>query len=146
MDSKEKDLLSQFSAYVKVSIKHTRQQYLEKRARIRSHETSYGEGDGVEDVEEMDILCQVALMSESLEKGIMDIHLLIDQIDNSLLFRAVLGLSKRQKEVLLLRIVYTKRFKEIGAMLGISAKKAENTYFNSIRQIRKMIGGTTDGI
>lgn len=145
MKSEERDLLEQFSAYVKVSIKHTRQQYLEKRARIRSHETSFSESGGG-DTEEMDILSQVAFMSESMEKGIMDIRLLMDQIDNSLLFRTVLELSRLQKEVLLLRIVYMKTFGEIGSMLGMPAKRAENTYFNTIRRIRRMMGGTTDGI
>ena len=41
---------------------------------------------------------------------------------------------------------YMKSFREIGSMLGISAKKAENTYFNTIRKIRRIIGGGKDGI
>ena len=37
MYSDDKDLVAQFSAYLKVSIKHARQEYLVKRAKIKSN-------------------------------------------------------------------------------------------------------------
>lgn len=146
MNNKERDLLSQFSAYAKVAIKHTRQEYLEKRARIRSCEVPYYEEEMAEEVDERDILCQVEQMSVNLEKEVMDIRLLLAQIDNSLLVQTVMGLTRLQKEVLLLRIVYMKTYREIGSMLGMTPKKAENTYYNTIRKIRRLMGGNTDGI
>lgn len=146
MNRKEKDLLSQFSAYVKVAVKHTRQEYLEKRTRIRNHETSLLEGEEYGAADETDILQQVDQMLDGQEKVDLDIRLLLEAIDNSVLFQAVAGLSREKKEILMLRIFYMKTFQEIGNMLGISAKKAENTYFNTIKKIRKIIGGSKNGI
>lgn len=146
MNQEERNLLGEFSAYVKVSIKHTRQEYLEKKEKIRNHEMPYNEEEMTDEAEEKDLLWQVAVMSESLEKGIMDIRLLMDQIENSVLFQTVAVLSREQKEVLLLRVFYLKSFGEIGSMLGMTAKKAENTYYNAIKKVRKLIGGTQNGI
>ncbi len=145
MNREESNLLREFSAYVKVSIKHTRQEYLEKKTKIRSYEMPYEE-EMPEESEEKDILWQVAAMSESLEKGVMDVRLLLDQIENSVLFQAVSALTRQQKEVLLLRVFYLKSFGEIGNLLGMTPKKAENTYYNAIKKVRKLIGGTQDGI
>lgn len=146
MDIREKDLLSQFSAYAKVAVKHTRQEYLEKRNRIRDYEAPLFEDEEYAGTDEEDILRQVDKMSESLEKEAIEIQLLMEQIGNSVLFRAVSGLTRQQKEILILRIFYMKTFQEIGSMLGISARKAENTYFNTIKKIRRIIGGSKDGI
>lgn len=146
MNREESNLLREFSAYMKVSIKHTRQEYLEKKTKIRSHEMPYEEEEMQEETEEKDILWQVAAMSESLEKGVMDVWLLLDQIEDSVLFQAVSALARQQKEVLLLRVFYLKSFGEIGNLLGMTPKKAENTYYNAIKKVRKLIGGDQDGI
>lgn len=146
MNIGEKDLLSQFSAYVKVAVKHTRQEYLEKRNRIRNYEMPLFEDEEYAGADEEDILQQVDKMSDNLGKGVIEFRMLLEQIDNSILFQAVSELTKEQKEVLMLRIFYMKSFREIGSMLGISAKKAENIYFNTIRKIRRIIGGGKDGI
>lgn len=146
MNIKEKDLLSQFSAYAKAAVKHTRQEYLEKRSKIRNHETPLFEEDEYETTDETDILQQVDRMSDHPEKGNFEIRLLLEQIDNSVLFRAVENLTREQKEILMLRIFYMKTFREIGDMLGMPARKAENTYFNTIKKIRRTIGGGKDGI
>nr|WP_288977246.1 hypothetical protein [uncultured Blautia sp.] len=55
-------------------IKHTRQEYLEKRARIRTCEVPYCEEEMNEEADERDILCQVEQKSVSLEKEVMDIR------------------------------------------------------------------------
>ena len=146
MNIKEKDLLSQFSAYAKAAVKYTRQEYLEKRSRIRNHETPLFEEEEYETADEMDILQQIDKMSDSLEKEVLEIRLLLEQIDNSVLFQAVSELTREQKEIMMLRIFYMKTFREIGSMLGMPAKKAENTYFNTIKKVRRTIGGKKNGI
>lgn len=45
MYSDDKDLVAQFSAYLKVSIKHARQEYLVKRSKIKSNEFPVFEGE-----------------------------------------------------------------------------------------------------
>ncbi len=79
----EKDLVGQFSAYLKVSIKHARQEYLEKQSRIRSNEFPVYEGEEAEDLEAEDVLRQAIELSDSLERGIIEIRLLLDQIEST---------------------------------------------------------------
>lgn len=146
MNIEDKDLIKQFSAYVKVSIKHTRQEYLERKGRIRNYELPCFEGEELPISEEGDILEKVETMSENMEQGILVIKLLLDQISNSVLFHAVSSLSKLQKEIILLRVVYMKDFKEISSMLGLTPKKAENTYYNAIKKVRKIMKGEQNGI
>lgn len=142
----EKDLVGQFSAYLKVSIKHARQEYLEKQSRIRSNEFPVFEGEEAEDLEAEDVLRQAIELSDSLERGIIEIRLLLDQIESTSLYHAFSSLKKEQKEIMVLRIFYMKSFSEIGKRFGMTPKKAENTYYNAIKKIRKMIGGGKNGI
>ena len=147
MDVEERDLLGQFSAYVKTAITRTRKEYLRKRTGIRSMEFPLFEDEEVEErVDTSDVLSQVDLMSQNLDNEVLEVQLLMDQISSSVLFQAVSSLDKLQKEILLLRIFYMKSFGEIGEMLGLTLKQAENTYYNSIRKIRKIIGGGKNGI
>lgn len=145
MEISDRDLLSQFSAYVKVAVKHTRGRYLEKYSSIRKNEVPYYEED-MEETGGEDLLEQIDRMSGVLDKGILEMKLLLDQISDSVLFHAVNCLNKQQKEILLLRILYMKSFHEIGQLLGIPAKKAENTYYNAIKKIRKVLGEEKNGI
>ena len=47
---------------------------------------------------------------------------------------------------LVLRIFYEKSFREIGLIVGMAEKKAENTYYNAVKKIRKILGGGKDGV
>ncbi|WP_283683478.1 sigma factor-like helix-turn-helix DNA-binding protein [Parablautia sp. Marseille-Q6255] len=146
MNVEEKDLLNQFSAYVKASIKYTKSEYLEKRTKIRNSEVILFENEDVNEEGMDDILQQVEKLSENLGQEVLQIQLLLDQISNSKIYRAVSGLNKDQKEILLLRILYLKSFEEISSMLNIKQKKVENTYYNAIKKIRIILGGRNNGI
>lgn len=146
MNVEERDLLSQFSAYVKASIKYTKSEYLKKRTKIRSNEVTLFENEDMEVESTDDILKQVEQMSGNLGQEVLQIQLLLNQISNSKIYQAVSGLNKEQKEILLLRILYLKSFEEISSMLNMQPKKAENTYYNAIKKIRKILGGRTNGI
>ena len=146
MNVEEKDLLNQFSAYVKASIKYTKSEYLEKKTKIRNSEVILFENEDVNEEGMDDILQQVEKLSENLGQEVLQIQLLLDQISNSKIYRAVSGLNKDQKEILLLRILYLKSFEEISSMLNIKQKKVENTYYNAIKKIRIILGGRNNGI
>ena len=45
-------------------------------------------------------------------------------------------------QVFWLRAYEEMSFKEIGEIEGITKKKAEDTYYNSIKKVRKIVGGT----
>lgn len=146
MNVEERELLSQFSAYVKASIKYTKSEYLKKRTKIRSSEVTLFENEDIEAEGMDDILQQAERLSENLGQEVLQIRLLLEQISNSKIYQAVSGLNKEQKEILLLRILYLKSFEEISSMLNIKQKKAENTYYNAIKKIRKVLGGRNNGI
>ena len=74
--------------------------------------------------------------------GIVETEKFLQQITDSHLIKAICSLSPIGKEVMCLRILYEKSFEQIGEIEGITSKKAENTYYNSIKKIRKMIRGT----
>lgn len=146
MNVEERELLSQFSAYVKASIKYTKSEYLKKRTKIRSSEVTLFENEDIEAEGMDDILQQAERLSANLGQEVLQIQLLLEQISNSKIYQAVSGLNKEQKEILLLRILYLKSFEEISSMLNIKQKKAENTYYNAIKKIRKVLGGRNNGI
>lgn len=75
-------------------------------------------------------------------KGIIEMEKLLHQITDNHLLKAFCSLSKMGREVMCLRILYEKSFKEIGEIEGITKKKAEDTYYNSIKKVRKIVGGT----
>lgn len=141
MNREDKDLLKQFSAYVKVAIKHKRQEYMNRKGEIRMHEFPLFEDEEMSFIEDKEILQQIEQMSENLEKESLEMCLLLNQIENFSLFQVINDLTKQQKEILLLKIFYMKNFDEIGAMLGISSRKAGDTYYNTIKKIRKILGG-----
>lgn len=62
------------------------------------------------------------------------------------LFHAIITLTEEQKKVILLRIFYEKTFREIGRILEMSEKKAENTYYNALKKMRKLLRGDKYGI
>lgn len=62
------------------------------------------------------------------------------------ILQALITLSEEQKKVILLRIFYEKTFREIDWILGFPEKKAENTYYNAIKKLRKLMGGKRHGV
>lgn len=140
------ELKNHFSAYVKQAVKNTKGHYLKKRYNVERNETGYEEslsvpGQGMEDLlKEMDVL------SDKIFHGVVESRMLLDQIEDYQLFQAITSLTDEQKNVIVLRIFYEKSFREIGLILGMAEKKAENTYYNVVKKIRKMLGGKRNGV
>ena len=77
---------------------------------------------------------------------IVESRLLLEKIEDYQLLQALITLSEEQKKVILLRIFYEKTFREIDWILGFPEKKAENTYYNAIKKLRKLMGGKRHGV
>ena len=86
------------------------------------------------------------LLSGKIFNGITEIRILLEQIEDAQLFHAIITLTEEQKKVILLRIFYEKTFREIGRILEMSEKKAENTYYNALKKMRKLLRGDKYGI
>lgn len=141
MDKNSMELQSQFSAYVKTAVKNTKIHYLQKKQKIRENEVVL---EFLEDIKECgteDVLLQVDAAADKIFDGMLEMKMLLDQISDSKLFQILVMLPSQHKNIILLRIFYEKSFREIGEIMGIPEKKAENTYFNTIKKIRRTLGG-----
>lgn len=70
----------------------------------------------------------------------INVNSFLDQINDPVLYVSLCSLKELQQKVLMLRIVYVKSFDDIGGILNMTAKQAENSYYNAIRKIRKQMG------
>lgn len=146
MEKYSDDLKMQFSAYAKRSVLNRKGHYLKKKGKIENLEINYGDCLSVQRQDTENLFGDMEKLSEKIFGGIIESRLLLEQIEDYQLFKAVLVLAEEQKKVILLRIFYEKTFREIGWILGISEKKAENTYYNAVKKMRKLVGGGRHGI
>lgn len=146
MDKYNDELKMQFSAYVKQSILNRRGQYLRKKYRIESLEVNYEEYLSVLKQDTEELFGKIEKLSGKVFSEIVESRLLLEQIEDYQLLQALITLSEEQKKVILLRIFYEKTFREIDWILGFPEKKAENTYYNAIKKLRKLMGGKRYGV
>lgn len=146
MDKYNDELKMQFSAYVKRSILNRRGQYLKKKCRIESLEVNYEECLSIPRQDTVDLFGEMEKLSGKVFSEIEESRLLLEQIEDYQLFQALITLSEEQKKVILLRIFYEKTFREIDWILGFPNKKAENTYYNAVKKLRKLMGGKRYGV
>ena len=130
MTKTEKELKKEFSAYVKTAIKNTQKQYLIKKGKILDNEIAMDD-EGIDEI--------LQKQTEDLFDEI-NVNSFLDQINDPVLYVSLCSLKELQQKVLMLRIVYVKSFDDIGGILNMTAKQAENSYYNAIRKIRKQMG------
>lgn len=133
-------LQKHFSAYVKKAIQNNSYKYFSKKKKVTDAETAYENYEDLPKLEIEDILQQIDKISESFVEGVSEIKLLLDQIEDYNLFVTITEMPDIHKNVISLRVFHEKTFFEIGEILGITEKMAENTYYNAIKKIRKMMG------
>lgn len=141
MENNQKDIQGRFTAYFKKSLKNARGNYLLKKIKIQGNEMPVEQYEELENYDMDDILIQIESATYKIFDGVMEIRLLLEQIGDKRLIQALTMLSEQKKNIILLRIFYEKNFAEIGEILGVPGKKAENTYFNAIKKIRRILGG-----
>ena len=135
MTKTEKELKKEFSAYVKTAIKNTQKQYLIKKGKILDEGIDEILQKQTEDLfDKMDLNVDMVLSDE------INVNSFLDQINDPVLYVSLCSLKELQQKVLMLRIVYVKSFDDIGGILNMTAKQAENSYYNAIRKIRKQMG------
>ncbi len=93
-----------------------------------------------------ELLQEMDVLSGRIFHGVVESRMFLDQIEDRRLFQAITSLSDEQRNVLVLRIFYEKSFREIGWILGMAEKKSENTYYNAVKKIRRILGGRKDGV
>ncbi|MBE5063979.1 sigma-70 family RNA polymerase sigma factor [Lachnospiraceae bacterium DSM 108991] len=137
----KKTVQENFSNYLLHAVENTIRTYCKTKYLILENEV-LSEKDLEESLEEpQQPLDETEVMGCEF-KGIIEMEKLLHQITDNHLLKAFCSLSKMGREVMCLRILYEKSFKEIGEIEGITKKKAEDTYYNSIKKVRKIVGGT----
>jgi RNA polymerase sigma factor (sigma-70 family) len=142
MTKTEKELKKEFSAYVKTAIKNTQKQYLIKKGKIRDNEIAMDD-EGIDEIlqkQTEDLFDKMDLNVDMVLSDEINVNSFLDQINDPVLYVSLCSLKELQQKVLMLRIVYVKSFDDIGGILNMTAKQAENSYYNAIRKIRKQMG------
>lgn len=140
MRKDRKTVQENFTNYLFHAVENTIRTYCKKESLILEKEV-LSEKDWVESMEELQQPFEEIGVMEIEFKGIIEMEKLLHQITDNRLLKAFCSLSKMGREVMCLRILYEKSFEEIGKIEGITKKKAEDTYYNSIKKVRKIVGG-----
>ena len=64
----------------------------------------------------------------------------VNSIEDPTLYSAISALNTLQIEILVLRCIGSKTFREIGELVEISELHAKDIYFNTLTKLRKIIG------
>ena len=140
MKKTTRTLKESFSAYLLHAVENTIRTYCKKENRILSREVL-----AEKVLSETRTVTQQPFDSTDILEceyiGIVETEKFLQQITDSHLIKAICSLSPIGKEVMCLRILYEKSFEQIGEIEGITSKKAENTYYNSIYSKNFKISG-----
>ena len=136
----DKELKRKFGAYLKVSILNAKKEYLIELNKIIKTETSLDEVDSIEDKAAERMLENVCIDYKIKDGEEFHTRDVLNSIDDPTLYSAISALNTLQIEILVLRCIGQKTFREIGKLVGRSELQAKNIYFNTLTKLRKIIG------
>lgn len=136
----DKELKRKFGAYLKVSILNAKKEYLIELNKIIKTETSLDEVDSIEDKAAERMLENVCIDYKIKDGEEFHARDVLNSIDDPTLYSAISSLNTLQIEILVLRCIGKKTFREIGKLVGRSELQAKNIYFNTLTKLRKIIG------
>ena len=142
MDKQKRTTIDEFSAYLQSAVRNTTINYMNDKSKIKEHEITLEED--LENVEGRGIEWNEMMEAHDIFLGKIDPEKLFAQVTDNKLLHILKSFSALHIKVLCLRILYEKTFDEIGMAIGISGKKAENTYYNVIKKIRRELGEGKD--
>ncbi len=142
MDKQKRTTIDEFSAYLQSAVRNTTINYMNDKSKIKEHEITLEED--LENVEGRGIEWNEMMEAHDIFSGKIDPEKLFAQVTDNKLLHILKSFSALHIKVLCLRILYKKTFDEIGMAIGISGKKAENTYYNVIKKIRRELGEGKD--
>lgn len=140
MEGKNKEFSTQdsFGAYLKTAVRNTKIKYIKKHVRIQEREISiedstyteaeFRQGDYYQYLED-----QVGRLCEDLG----DVEQLLNLIENERLLAALMKLGDEKKRLIFWRIINGMSFEEIAGRLHIPVKKVVDSYYNTLKKLRK---------
>ena len=134
----DKELKRKFGAYLKVAILNAKKEYLIELNKIIKTETSLDEVDSIEDKAAERMLENICIDYKIKDGEEFHARDVLNSIDDPTLYSAISALNTLQIEILVLRCIGKKTFREIGKLVGISELQAKNIYFNTLTKLRKI--------
>lgn len=139
-DKIDKELKRKFGAYLKVAILNAKKEYLIELNKIIKTETSLDEVDSIEDKAAERMLENVCIDYKIKDGEEFHARDVLNSIEDPTLYSAISALNTLQIEILVLRCIGSKTFREIGELVEISELHAKDIYFNTLTKLRKIIG------
>ncbi|MDR1551018.1 MAG: sigma-70 family RNA polymerase sigma factor [Hungatella sp.] len=142
MKGRNKEFSTQdfFSAYLKTAVRNTKIKYIKRNIKIQELETPIEsaanieaascQGDYYQHMEE-----QVSRLCEDFG----DVTQLLNLIENESLLAALMKLDDERKKLIFWRVINGMGFEEIAERLRMPLKKAVDTYYNTLKKLRKEI-------
>lgn len=127
-DKIDKELKRKFGAYLKVAILNAKKEYLIGQTKIIKTETSLDEVDSIED-EAAERMLENVCIDYKIEDG-EEFHArdVLNSIEDPTLYSAISALNTLQIEILVLRCIGSKTFREIGELVEISELHAKDIF------------------
>ena len=146
----DKELKRKFGAYLKVAILNAKKEYLIELNKIIKTETSLDEVDSIKDRAAERMLENVCIDYKIKDGEEFHARDILNSIDDPTLYSAISALNTLQIEILVLRCVGKKTFREIGKLvgtgeareadIGIAGGKGEAVLFIHGQPIKKLTG------
>lgn len=114
---------NQFTAYLTTAIRNARAQYIRNKVRRLQIELT------IDEIEYLGIPAE-----NQMEK----------MADAEDLFAALQIIKKKERYVLIARVIDEKGFEEIAKELGMSYKGAAAIYYRTLEKLKRMLGGDMD--
>lgn len=133
----DKELKRKFGAYLKVSILNAKKEYLIELNKIIKTETSLDEVDSIEDKAAERMLENVCIDYKIKDGEEFHARDVLNSIDDPTLYSAISALNTLQIEILVLRCIGKKTFREIGKLVGRSELQAKKHIFQYTYKTKK---------
>lgn len=138
----ESSIQNRFTAYLVAAVRNKRITYMEKKKRVWINE-----GGDLELITKGRTEFEQEYFRYKNETSLFhcnqafDLKKLMNEMEEQKLVKALLGLKKREQEILADRIFLEHDFSEIAQAHGLTAKQAEMAYYYIIRKLRKELEG-----
>ena len=140
MEGREKEFSTQdsFGAYLKTAVRNTKIKYIKKHVKIKELETAMEESHYTEAVSRQgDYYQHLEEQVGRLCEDFGDVKQLLNLIEDERLLAVLMKLDDERKRLIFWRIINGISFEEIAGRLHIPVKKAVDTYYNTLKKLRK---------
>ena len=118
---------NRFTAYLTTAIKRQKYHYIKKKIQQDCHEVS------VDDTEYTDLWPEEVDMLAGLPP--------LAQMENQRLLQVLIGLTDRERYVLLAHILDERKFDELAKELGLGYKGVAAVYYRALQKVQKRMRG-----